>query len=219
MKLVAKYPLLSQLYIYSLGDKFPRRSWLITPNCIVDAFWSTFYDGYLNVRGLFESLKVIRTEEELTLEFRGKAWHIDAFTEALSASSPLTDADREGVFYYYERGAFPGFTFRGLMLDHHISKMVLGQVVDNFDTIDSMSRAVQKLYQQYVTQGRYSRDNLLGIKVALLGSSWTEYMLLPEVTYVGIVLAPLIPPGTAVAEYCPSSGNLLSNQDDFDGSQ
>ncbi|KAH6986933.1 hypothetical protein EDB80DRAFT_731164 [Ilyonectria destructans] len=119
-KLVAKSPLLSQLYIHGSVDKCPRHSWLITQECVVDdEFWAAFFRQSQSVETLFESLKVSKVGAEL--EFRGKAWHIHAFLEALSLSSTLTVSEKDGLFNYPKAIGLDNPSYRGLMLDHHIS--------------------------------------------------------------------------------------------------
>lgn len=161
-KLIAKSSLLSQIFIHS-SEEPPRRTWLITQKCIVDNFWESVFlsENIVNELG---SLKFL--DETRNIQLHGKAWYLDTFFESKD----------DHLFKSY-----PGSPeqYLGLMLDYHISKEVLGQVVDYFDGRENMLQAVQRLHKYY---GKPSR-------IALLGSG--SEPRLPVVTYVGLVLAPL----------------------------
>ncbi|CAG8953825.1 hypothetical protein HYFRA_00006717 [Hymenoscyphus fraxineus] len=171
MELVAKAPLMSQLFIHSTLPEPPRRSWLISQKCKVgDGFWACFTPEYkVEVLG---SMKVSRDEgilNDFSLRFEGKVWNLDDFTRAhlFAPFSPL----------------FPE-TYRGLMLDNHISEMVLKDVVDYFETESSMNQAIHDLYHYYCHDDPVEPSKII---VALLGSSCRAS--LPVVDYVALVLA------------------------------
>lgn len=161
-KLIAKSSLLSQIFIHS-SEEPPRRTWLITQKCIVDSFWGPFFSPE-NIVNELSSLEFL--DKTRNIQFHGKAWYLDSFFESkddhLFRSRPGSPED-----------------YLGLMLDYHISKKVLGQAVDYFDSREEMFQAVQRLHKYY---GKPSR-------IALLGSG--SYPRLPVVKYVGVVLAPL----------------------------
>ncbi|KAL8387983.1 hypothetical protein RB595_009530 [Gaeumannomyces hyphopodioides] len=200
-KLVAKVPVLSQLFIHSrTGEQGPpRRSWLITQNCKVnDNFWWDFApDQY--VTNLFSTFETERqgVGGDLRLRFKGLAWQLDGFTRVLAQSSCLlSEVDRRALF----QPCVPGseFRYRGLMLDHHVSRTVLGRVVDYFHSYEEMTSAVRALYKHYCGGGDGSKGNdeivpspqhLGGIRVCLLGFSCA--LRLPIPAYVGIVLVPV----------------------------
>ncbi|KAI5920637.1 hypothetical protein F4810DRAFT_407054 [Camillea tinctor] len=187
-KLVAKSPVLSQLFIHS-GESAPRRSWLITQKCKVDDyFWAQFFSDQNQLNTLYRSLKVERPNcgqpQEIYLHFEGKAWCLDKFVES----------SRSATMFSPSRPATPD-SYRGLMLDNHISNYILSNIVDYFPDRQSMEDSVKKLYQYYKPSGAYVResstrqyDTSSSIKIALLAS--TSFPNLPVVDYVGIVLAP-----------------------------
>ncbi|KAI0380332.1 hypothetical protein F5Y04DRAFT_271584 [Hypomontagnella monticulosa] len=197
-KLVAKSPVLSQLFIHS-GEEHPRKSWLITQKCRADdLFWVGFFqDGHV-LQTLYDCLEVVSgpghdRSQGNYLRFVGKAWYLDEFLE----SSPkhyntFRSADQETAYLY-----------RGLMLDHYISKSVLSNIVEYFPNRQSMLDAVQKLYQYYRTMRGHQdsaarRDEISAlIKIALLASE--SDCNLPAVQYVGIVLAPASTDQTSMA--------------------
>ncbi|KAL8364194.1 hypothetical protein RB601_009773 [Gaeumannomyces tritici] len=196
-KLVTKAPLLSQIFIHSRTREQgpPRRSWLITQNCKVnDFFWQSFTSSY-QVQNLFSTFETRRESigGDLRLRFRGLAWQLDEFVQVVSQSSCLmSEISRKGLFSPVNIGL--SSRYRGLMLDHHVSRMVLGQVVDYFHNYDEMTSAVRALYQHYCGKDRTEGDgtvrsiHLSWIRVCLLGSGGIKNT--PIRSYVGIVLAP-----------------------------
>lgn len=205
LKLVAKSPLLSQVFIHGSAEESPRRSWLITQECKVDdPFWTRFTSEW-KVENLFKTLEILEEDksdgtQNLYLSFVGNAWHLDSSVESPTASQSLFRPHKPGSPAQY----------RGLMLDRHISNSVLGRVVDYFDNHEIMSQAVRKLDQHYRHDVGYSGGNdpddsvsSLAINVALLGSSSAPN--LPVVDYVGLVLAPCPTPKTVF---------IRTNQDD-----
>jgi Heterokaryon incompatibility protein (HET) len=192
IKLVAKSPVLSQLFIHSSTDEKPRRSWLITQKCKVDdPFWMSFTSDWRRTNNLFNSFEACQEDAEdgtqsLYLSFIGKAWSLETFVESSSPSSALPAFQKKLLFSPHEPGRPQNY--RGLMLDHHISKIILGHVVDYFDDREGCSRAVQRLHEYYGRDIRYYDHTSSRAKVALLGSSSAPN--LPVVDYVGVVLAP-----------------------------
>lgn len=190
-KLVAKSPVLSQLFIHS-GVDTPRRSWLITQKCKVDDhFWVPFASGNHQVNTLYRSLEVVKTPsygepQGYYLQFVGKAWCLDTFVESSNSTRsrtfvPCSPGDPEH--------------YRGLMLDHYISKSALMEIIDYFPDRQSMLNSVRSLYQYYQTVSGWVERNSIRrhnvsalIKIALLASASPHN--LPVVDYVGIVLAP-----------------------------
>ncbi|RDW73469.1 hypothetical protein BP6252_07376 [Coleophoma cylindrospora] len=173
IKLVAKAPALSQLFIHSTGPEYPRRSWLITQKCKVgDHFWTSFTSEWEN-ENLFKTLEICEQagdQKVLCLRFVGHGWELDEITQY-----PIFQPSKPGSPEKY----------RGLMLDNHISKSVLGSVVDYFDNENKMRQAVRQLYDCYCHE-RTGKSN--EIRVALLASSCRSD--LPVVHYVALVLAP-----------------------------
>lgn len=161
-KLIAKSSLLSQIFIHS-SEEPPRRTWLITQNCIVDHFWGGFFMSQ-NIVNELGSLKFL--DETRNIQFHGKAWYLDSFFES-----------KDDHLFKSKPGLPENYV--GLILDYHVSKQVLGQVVDYFDSRERMLQAVQRLHKYY---GKPSR-------IALLGSG--SFPRTPVVRYVGVVLAPL----------------------------
>lgn len=183
VKLVAKSPVLSQLFIHSLAEGRPRRSWLITQQCKVDdSFWETFA---ASAGGdiLFNKFEVVEsggTADELCLSFASKAWDLIAFVEA-SSSSPVLPS-RHSMTSPSKYSGVIRERYQGLMLDYHVSKELLGYVVDYFQSYESMSAAAKLLSQRYHTR-------CMSPKVVLLGSGTTNFNL-PVVNYVALVLVP-----------------------------
>ncbi|KAF5228097.1 hypothetical protein FAUST_11317, partial [Fusarium austroamericanum] len=188
-QLVSKMPLLSQLFIHSLGEvggqvQRPRRSWLITEKCDVDdGWWEHFESGKTRVN-LFDSFQPVQDSGTLNLEFKGRAWDIDSFLQPIdpkdsslggfnSLFSPLNDA-------------LGPSGYDGLMLDQHVSLAVLGSSIGLFRSHEIMVEAVRKLQDYY---GKDVAGNGCPIlRVASLGCSYVDYA--PIVQHVGIVLAP-----------------------------
>ncbi|CAN9096619.1 unnamed protein product [Alternaria alternata] len=152
MKLIAKAPVLSQLFIHTLQQEPPSRSWLITQNIKADdPFWHVFSSEF-STRNHFTTFEIRADCENninsLALSFAGKAWPLGAFVESSDpCSSKNTPEHQKHLF----TGLTPGFpeTYRGLMLDQHVSKAVLGRVVDYFDDHQAMLKAVHSLHETY----------------------------------------------------------------------
>ncbi|RYP42753.1 hypothetical protein DL768_010256 [Monosporascus sp. mg162] len=128
LKLIAKAPLLSQLFIHgsfrshSGGTSssqtvpiVPRRSWLITQNCIVDTFWHAFHPtettdernficmDEFSYFGLANETSQARkrqgpgiNDETLLVRFTGRAWYLDELVKA--SSTDLKDSARKLLF-------------------------------------------------------------------------------------------------------------------------
>ncbi|KAJ9615919.1 hypothetical protein H2200_001996 [Cladophialophora chaetospira] len=142
-KLVAKSGLLSQVFIHSSAET-PRRSWLITQKCTVDDFWESFSPTENLVHELC-SLKVL--EDTKNMAFRGQAWYLDSF---------IGSRDE----HLFRNWAGSPEQYLGLMLDYHVSRQVLGEVVAYFPSRDAMANAASRLQEFYSTPAL----------VALLGS-------------------------------------------------
>ncbi|KAJ4419217.1 hypothetical protein N0V82_005124 [Gnomoniopsis sp. IMI 355080] len=204
-KLVAKAPLLSQLFIHSSEER-PRRSWLITNRCKVDDRYWTFFahdPGSFITTNLFSSFQVLNNNkegqevnEDIVLHFMGRGWNLSDFVTSLPPSSGSSNAvGPYRVPYFKPSLDRADFTwYRGLMLDHHVSRKILGRVVDYFEDEQSTAEAVHKLYAHYIGDVPGRDESLASILVALLGSATHGSGLLrgrlPYVDYVGIVLAP-----------------------------
>lgn len=190
-KLVARSPILSQTFIHRSADQKPRRSWLITQKCKVDDwFWTSFTTEW-QVQNGFKTMRVIEPHENsmnrIYLKLQSMSWYLTPFVKSCTLStlrSPLFRPRMPGSPQYY----------RGLMLDHHVSKFVFGRVVDYFDDLESMSQAVEALEQHYHQNRGFAGSRDPGydsscLRIALLGSSYR--VNLPVVDYVGLVLAPM----------------------------
>lgn len=162
MKLVKKSALLSQLFIHSSTTP-PRRSWLITQRCRIHSRWTSLFFPNCIVNQL-GSLQVL--ERTKNARFKGNAWDLSSFAQS-------------NAKYLFQLNPRSPDTYQGLLLDHHVSKNILGQVVEYIDGRESMLDVVKTLNVHY---------NSGIVKVALLGSSSSPK--LPAVDYVGLVLAP-----------------------------
>ena len=191
--LVSKRPMISQLFIHAPQSGRPRRTWLITQDIKADdEFWQHF-SAERSPRTFFTRLDISASSDSsinsLEMNFKGKAWHLTEFVERSSPRSEWNTPVDQKLLYRQAEHGLPD-KYRGLMLDHHVSRGVLGHVVDYFDNYEAMSEAVhtlQKIYCGFEQSG----DTLPSIRVALLGSGATVPFL-PIVNYVGIVLAPCI---------------------------
>jgi len=78
------------------------------------------------------------------------------------------------------------------MLDHHVSKAILGEVFNYFTNQEEQIEAVAKL-QNFFSQP-FANSEVVGgaarLKIALLGSGYTSNF--PMVFLVGLVLAPVV---------------------------
>ncbi|KAI1741438.1 hypothetical protein F4680DRAFT_415413 [Xylaria scruposa] len=187
--LVSTDPLLSQMFIHGDENASPRRSWLITQSCKVDdEFWPTFSLSYLVRTRLFRRFEVSTTtcgdgRQTLAVNFEVKAWNLRDFAGA-SLSPDLTSQQRKLLFQPCKPPSL--HNYRGLMLDRHVSKNVLGHVVDYFDSHEELMEAIDRL------EGYYGEtmdgDKSAALKVALLGSSSPPN--LPVINYIALVIAP-----------------------------
>jgi hypothetical protein len=188
-KLVAKSPVISQLFIHTNDERPPRRSWLITQLCKADdLFWQGF-SSKCSPRDHFTRFEIVErygVHKDMAVELQGKAWNLDAF---VTASSPFSKKNSRQVQEQLYRSSRTGFheKYRGLMLDHHISRATLGHVVDYFDDHESMSNTVQALHKVFCGASQLCID-CPKFQVALLGSGITSSKT-PVVDYVGLVLA------------------------------
>lgn len=188
-RLVARAPVLSQLFIHALDYCRPRRSWLITQRCKAnDHFWQAF-SSHNSPRNHFTKFEIVErplVDDDIALRFQGIAWHLDAFVgSSCPSSSEHPPEVRSQLFHPAEIG-FPE-RYRGLMLDYHVSKAILGNVVDYFKDHESMSSAVQLLHVVYCGTTN-SCVNFSKLQVALLGSGSTVPFI-PVEDYVGLVVA------------------------------
>ena len=162
-KLVAESALMSQSFICCSKDP-PRRSWLITQNCVVDQFWEDFYNES-NIINELSSLSVV--EPTGNVRFDGKAWNLASFFQSKGHNSFGRQESKKRDMSL------------GLILDHHVSERVLGQVIEYFASHAKMLEAIQDL------SGYYGKS----LRIALLGSR--SPTSIPTVHYIGLVLAPL----------------------------
>ncbi|KAI0454251.1 hypothetical protein F5B21DRAFT_476434 [Xylaria acuta] len=197
-KLVSIAPLLSQIFIHSDEDERPRKSWLITQKCKADDFlWSSFMNPSQVVKSLFDRFEVLPTicnngERTIGINFEVKAWNLRDFAESSLPSSGLRTFDRDLLFRKHSGRHLD--RYRGMMLDRHVSKIVLGRAVDYFPSHDQFMDAVDRLEKYYGNTIDDGKDRKLVIdksfstlKVALLGSSSPPN--LPVVQFVGLVVA------------------------------
>jgi hypothetical protein len=197
-KLVKKLPVLSQLFVHTMEQGRPRRSWLITQNCYAaDIFWVGFTPKS-QVENLFHTFEVLQKKgapyhsRDLLLRFEGKAWNLDPFIEGLRNSTSVVSRLQ---FLESSRDISGRVSqYRGLILDHHVSRQLFGQPLDYLANLEMLLEACEKLSEIYcqspTNNGTVNEER--HIKVALLGSNWDGMVRLPLVNYVGIVLAPCI---------------------------
>lgn len=192
-QLVAKGPVMSQLFIHSLENGKPRRSWLITQAIKADdTFWERF-SSEESTRNHYTKFGIppdcLNGTRNLVLNFKGKAWHLSTFVEwSCPFASHNPPESQKNLFHAF----LPGFPerYRGLMLDHHVSRTILGDAVDYFDDHGTMSAAYDLLHERYCGL-THSGSGCPALRVALLGSGFTHNV--PVVAYVGVVLVPRAP--------------------------
>ncbi|KAI0548661.1 hypothetical protein F4679DRAFT_549669 [Xylaria curta] len=188
--LVSTDPLLSQMFIHGDENACPRRSWLITQSCKVDdEFWPTFSLSYLVRKRLFRRFDVATTtcddgRKTLAINFEVKAWNLRDFAGA-SLSPDLSSQQRKLLFQPCKPPSL--HNYRGVMLDRHVSKKVLGYVVDYFNSHEELMEAINRL-EGYYGEAMSGDKSSTALKVALLGSSSPPN--LPVINYIALVIAP-----------------------------
>lgn len=159
-KLLAKSALLSQLFVHTSSNP-PRRSWLITQKCTIDRFWVQFFRPG-RVFNQKSSLSIVEDTRNITLN--GKAWYLNSLKDSMPPH--LFEPTRGGLGCY-----------NGLMLDYHVSKKVLGNVIDYFESQERLIHAVGSLDKHYGKP----------VRVAVLGS----VQVYSTENFIGLVLAPV----------------------------
>lgn len=192
-KLIKKLPIVSQLFVHTMEHSRPRRSWLITNECFAADFYWEFFIDKTQLENHFTTFEVVKRSEAqniaqgLFLRFEGKAWNLDCMVEVLKTRT--TSPDMTFLDSPAERSPRLAM-YRGLILDYHVSKALLGESFGYFRDLKTLLDACQKLSEFYCHGFTNTGFPNMGnhIQVALLGSSWEGR--LPVVEYVGLVLAP-----------------------------
>lgn len=199
-KLIKRLPIVSQFFVHTMEDSRPRRSWLITnESYAADLFWSSFISKK-QIENLFTAFEVVQRSlpqspaHDLFLRFEGKAWNLDCMIGVLKdppQRGPLRGPKMTFLEASFERSSNQG-TYTGLILDHHVSKALLGHSFAYFLNLETVLDACQKLSDFYCSTAIKGNSTTVArhIQVALLGSSWNGN--LPAVDYVGLVLAPIV---------------------------
>lgn len=211
-KLVAMDPVLSQLFIH-VASSPPRRSWLITQGCSAkDKFWNDIADR-AEGNDFFEVIETVTAVDEsgVNLRFKGQASSLLDFVHALSPTSTMPYSQRDNLFSAPINRAQPG-GYHGLVLDHHISRTILGEEIHFFPSSEAMyaaARTIDDKYRLHV-QGddRLYFDESSGatrhaITVTVAPLAFQTFDRKREGgTYkaVGLVLAPVQPLGPRVTE-------------------
>lgn len=141
------------------------------------------------IQNCFKLITVTNADEEDTkhnihLRLESRSWYLTSFVKSYSVSIHGYALSKPKQYKLPQN-------YRSLMLDYHVSKTVLGRVVDYFDDVKSMSQCVEILEQYY--HQYHSEDPRHGstyLRIALLGSGYQT--TLPAVDYVGRVLAPMV---------------------------
>ncbi|KAF2735960.1 hypothetical protein EJ04DRAFT_599023 [Polyplosphaeria fusca] len=85
-QLVSRSPLLSQLFLHGAGKETPRRSWLLTQDCITDdSFWIMLTTK--EPESLFHRLEVVESPAnsiDLAIDLSSPAWTLGGLSQLLT---------------------------------------------------------------------------------------------------------------------------------------